>query len=131
MLRRFAPNRLATDARREAWQLAGIVREMPYQVHDLLEELRDGQMEAGFKHKGLGDLLGKLDILINRLVLGSLSWVACSARPSWSRSPPGEFLGVTQPASLVSPERRRSGSGCSSGSCARGGSSARATVAPA
>ena len=52
MLRRFAPNRLATDARREAWQLAGIVREMPYQVHDLAEELRDGQMEAWVQAQG-------------------------------------------------------------------------------
>ena len=130
MLRRFAPNRLATDARREAWQLAGIVREMPYQVHDLLEELRDGQMEVGFKHKGLGDLLGKLDILINRLVppivvMGGL--LGSSILVAFAKAGP-EFLGVNIPASLASPERRRSGSGCSSGSCARGGSSARATV---
>ena len=57
------------DARREAWQLAGIVHEMPYQIHDVLEELRDGQMEVGIKLKSLDELLGRLDVLINRLVL--------------------------------------------------------------
>ena len=96
MLRRFAPNRLATDARREAWQLAGIVREMPYQVHDLPEELRDGQMEVGFKHKGLEDLLGKLDILINRLVLSIVvmgGLLGSSILVAFAKAGP-EFLGV-------------------------------------
>ena len=96
MLRRFAPKRLATDARREAWALAGIVREMPYQVHDVLEELRDGQMEVGIKHKGLEDLLGKLDVLINRLVLSIVvvgGLLGSSILVAFADAGP-EFLGV-------------------------------------
>ncbi len=34
-----------------------------------MEEIRDGQIEVGFVHKGLDDLLAKLDTLFNRLVV--------------------------------------------------------------
>ena len=30
--------------------------ELPYQVHDTLEQVRDGQIEIGFRHKGLDEL---------------------------------------------------------------------------
>jgi ubiquinone biosynthesis protein len=34
-----------------------------------MEEIRDGQIEVGFVHKGLDDLLAKLDTLFNRVVI--------------------------------------------------------------
>ena len=43
--------------------------DLPYQLHDTLEQVRDGQIEVGFVHKGLDDLLAKLDALFNRLVI--------------------------------------------------------------
>jgi ubiquinone biosynthesis protein len=43
--------------------------ELPYQIHDTLEQVRDGQIEVGFVHKGLDELLAKLDTLFNRLVI--------------------------------------------------------------
>ena len=43
--------------------------ELPYQIHETLEQVRDGQIEVGFVHKGLDDLLAKLDTLFNRLVI--------------------------------------------------------------
>ena len=43
--------------------------EFPYQVHDVMEELRDGQIEVGFVHKGLDEFMSKLDVLFNRLVI--------------------------------------------------------------
>jgi ubiquinone biosynthesis protein len=42
---------------------------MPYQVHDFLEEIRDGQIEVGFVHKGLDEFMRKLDVAFNRLVI--------------------------------------------------------------
>jgi ubiquinone biosynthesis protein len=45
---------------------------VPYQVHDVLEELRDGQMEVGFVHKGLDDVIAKLDVVFNRLVVAMI-----------------------------------------------------------
>jgi ubiquinone biosynthesis protein len=69
MLGRFTPQRLAASARRESFRLAQVALELPYQVHDVLEEMRDGQLEVGFVHKGLDDVLHKLDVAFNRLVI--------------------------------------------------------------
>src|SRR4051794_13739796 len=69
MLERYTPQRVAKRARREAFELAHIARELPYQLHDTLEQVRDGQIEVGFVHKGLDDLMAKLDVLFNRLVV--------------------------------------------------------------
>ena len=38
---------------------AQIVAEAPLQFHDFMEEIRDGQIEVGFVHKGLDDFLDK------------------------------------------------------------------------
>jgi ubiquinone biosynthesis protein len=69
MLHRYTPRRMLTRARKEARALAQIVRETPYQVHDILESLRDGQIEVGFVHKGLDEFMHKLDVAFNRLVI--------------------------------------------------------------
>ena len=47
----------------------GIARDLPYQIHDLLEEMRDGQIEVGFVHKGLDEFMHKLDVAFNRLII--------------------------------------------------------------
>src|SRR5436309_1116732 len=69
MLERFTPERVLRRANREGWQLAHIARELPYQIHDTLEQVRDGQIEVGFVHKGLDEFMHKLDVLANRLVI--------------------------------------------------------------
>jgi len=69
MLERFTPRRIAARARRESWKLSLIAADLPHQIHDTLEQVRDGQIEVGFVHKGLDDLLAKLDTLFNRLVI--------------------------------------------------------------
>jgi ubiquinone biosynthesis protein len=67
MLGRYTPRRILSRARRESSSLARIGLEIPYQVHDVLEELRDGEVEIGFVHKGLDDVMAKLDVMFNRL----------------------------------------------------------------
>ena len=69
LLGRYTPARIASRARRETWNLARIASELPYQVHDTLEQVRDGQIEVGFVHKGLDEFMGKLDVAFNRLVI--------------------------------------------------------------
>ena len=69
MLERFTPRRVALRARREGWKLTQMAADLPYQIHDTLEQVRDGQIEVGFVHKGLDDFLAKLDMLFNRLVI--------------------------------------------------------------
>jgi ubiquinone biosynthesis protein len=66
---RFTPERIVSRARRESYDLARIALEAPYQIHDVLEELRDGQMEVGFVHKGLDEFMQKMQIAFNRLVV--------------------------------------------------------------
>src|SRR5207244_7392391 len=50
---RLTPQSLARQGRRELVKLGAIASEFPYQLHDVMEELRDGQIEVGFVHKGL------------------------------------------------------------------------------
>jgi ubiquinone biosynthesis protein len=69
MVGRFTPDRIASRARRESVNLARIAMDAPYQVHDILEELRDGQMEVGFVHKGLDEFMQRLSVAFNRLVV--------------------------------------------------------------
>lgn len=66
---RFTPDRVAALARKEAFGLARVLREAPYQVHDFLEQARDGQIEVGFVHKGLDEFMHRIDIVFNRLVI--------------------------------------------------------------
>ncbi len=70
MLGRYTPQRIMSRARKEGWALAQIVYDVPYQVHDFLEEIRDGQIEVGFVHKGLDEFMHKIDVAFNRLVMG-------------------------------------------------------------
>jgi ubiquinone biosynthesis protein len=69
MLERYTPRRMLTRARKEGIELARIARELPYQLHDILDEARDGQIEIGFVHKGLDEFMRKLDVAFNRLVI--------------------------------------------------------------
>jgi ubiquinone biosynthesis protein len=69
LIERFTPRRMASRARREGWKLTQMAAEFPYQVHETLEQVRDGQIEVGFVHKGLDEFMAKLDVLFNRLVI--------------------------------------------------------------
>ncbi|MDX6511894.1 MAG: ubiquinone biosynthesis protein [Gaiellaceae bacterium] len=69
MRERFTPRRIATQARRESLRLAQVVTELPYQVHDTLEQIRDGQIEVGFVHKGIDDFMRQVTVAFNRLVI--------------------------------------------------------------
>ena len=41
-------------------ELGVVAAEFPYQLHDVMEELRDGQIEVGFVHKGLDEFMARL-----------------------------------------------------------------------
>jgi ubiquinone biosynthesis protein len=69
LVQRFTPHRLLRDAQKEARSIAAILREAPYQWHDLMEQVREGQVEVGFVHKGLEDFLPRVEQGFNRLVI--------------------------------------------------------------
>jgi ubiquinone biosynthesis protein len=60
---------MMSRARRESIKLAQVFADYPYQVHDVLEEMRDGQFEIGFVHKGLDEFMHKIDVAFNRLII--------------------------------------------------------------
>ena len=67
MAERFSPRRVSLRLQKEARELAGIARELPYQIHDLLEEFRDGEFEVKLKNPGVDDLARHVDRGANRL----------------------------------------------------------------
>ena len=69
MIERFSPERMLSRAQKETGELARIAAALPHQVHDVLEEFRDGQIEVGFVHKGLDEFMHKVDVAFNRLVV--------------------------------------------------------------
>jgi ubiquinone biosynthesis protein len=72
LMERFGPRRMAARARKESVRLGQVALEIPYQLHDTLEQVRDGQIEVGFVHKGLDDLLNRMDVVFNRLVVAMI-----------------------------------------------------------
>jgi ubiquinone biosynthesis protein len=69
MLERFTPQRIARRAQRDAFRYAQVFAEAPFQWHDFMEQMRDGQIEVGFVHKGLDDFLEQTQRVFNRLVV--------------------------------------------------------------
>jgi ubiquinone biosynthesis protein len=69
MIGRYSPQRMMSRARRESIKLASVFAEYPHQLHDVLEQMRDGQIEVGFVHKGLDEFMHKIDVAFNRLII--------------------------------------------------------------
>jgi ubiquinone biosynthesis protein len=67
------PRRLPTRIQRYASEYAQIVSEYPLQLHDLLEELRAGELEVKYRHTGLENVIHRLDVITNRLVAALVS----------------------------------------------------------
>ncbi len=69
MLDRFTPQRIAARTKQELRGFGRIALEAPHQVSEMLEALRDGEVEIGFRSDALEKLLGRLDPVVNRLVV--------------------------------------------------------------
>jgi ubiquinone biosynthesis protein len=69
MLGRYTPRRMLSRASRETRKLAQVLVDAPHVTSDILHDLREGQLEIGFVHKGLDEFGQKLSIAFNRLVI--------------------------------------------------------------
>ena len=74
---RFSPRRMSLRAQAEVRELAGVARELPYQVRDVMELTRKGELEVQIRNPGFDDLSYHIDHAANRLavaliVLGGL-----------------------------------------------------------
>jgi ubiquinone biosynthesis protein len=89
--RRYSPRHVLERSREELESYGGLLMELPYQVHDTLEQLRDGEVEVGFRHQGLDDLVRQFDVVANRLVIAIVmaatligsSLIGISAQGGW------------------------------------------------
>jgi len=89
--RRYSPKHVLNRSLEEVEAVGGLLRELPYQVHDTLEQLRDGEVEVKFHHQGLDDLIAQADIVFNRLVISVVmaalligsSLIGISAHGGW------------------------------------------------
>jgi ubiquinone biosynthesis protein len=73
MIERFTPQRVLARGQAEARTYAKMMIELPHQLHDTLEQVRDGQIEVGFRHEGLDSLSHRLDLVFNRLVIAIIA----------------------------------------------------------
>jgi ubiquinone biosynthesis protein len=73
MLERFTPRRVATRTQLELRNYARMALELPYQLHDVLDEFRDGEIEIQFRHRGLDELARRIDLVFNRLVIAVIA----------------------------------------------------------
>ncbi len=69
MYRRYAPGTLAARGGERLRDYAGILMEYPYQVHDVLEQLRQGEVKLNFVHRNLEEVMRRLMVMANRLVV--------------------------------------------------------------
>jgi ubiquinone biosynthesis protein len=67
MIERFTPQRVVRRTAQETRNYVRMMLELPYQVHDTLEQARDGQIEVGFRHEGLEQLIHRMDLVFNRI----------------------------------------------------------------
>jgi len=66
---RFHPKLLAKQARSEALALGSIARDVPYQMHDILERLRDGTFQVRIENPGIDQLDEIIQQATNRLAV--------------------------------------------------------------
>lgn len=67
MADRFHPRALSHQLRTEAVGLASVARDMPYQVSDVLERLREGTLQVKIENPGIDQIDDHLDQASNRM----------------------------------------------------------------
>jgi ubiquinone biosynthesis protein len=73
VLRQYAPGRLLPRLGWSALDLASLSWELPQHLRRVVGELERGGLEIGMRPEGMEPLLGRLERLVNRLVLGVLA----------------------------------------------------------
>ena len=93
---RLSPRRLAKDTYLAATELSLLLRDLPSEIRDIIEQIKVGQFKIEFEHKGLEPSLRKGDQISNRiafaivlasLVIGSSLIVLSGIPPKWNEIP--------------------------------------------
>jgi len=93
---RLSPRKLAKDAYLATTEFSLLLRDLPSEIRDIIEQIKVGQLKIEFEHKGLEPLLRKGDQISNRiafaivlasLVIGSSLIVLSGMPPKWNGIP--------------------------------------------
>lgn len=99
---RLSPRKLAKDSYLAAAEFSLLLRDLPSEIRDIIEQIKVGQLKIEFEHKGLEPLLRKGDQISNRiafaivlasLVIGSSLIVLAGMPPKWKGIPIIGILG--------------------------------------
>lgn len=72
--RRLAdPRRITARLQRRGLEYAQLLSDYPVLLHDLLEEMKAGELEIRYRHTGLEDITHRIDLVMNRLVVALVS----------------------------------------------------------
>jgi ubiquinone biosynthesis protein len=66
---RFHPRAISQQLRTEVVGLAGVARDMPYQLSDVLERLRDGTFQVHIENPGIDQIDDHIDKATNRIAV--------------------------------------------------------------
>ena len=95
---RLKPEAVLEATRERAFEYVGYVEDYPEQIRLVLQELADGEIEVQLEHGGLDELLGKVDVLANRVVFavvtGALLLGSCMLGALNKGGPGVPYLGV-------------------------------------
>lgn len=67
--RRYAPESIAARGGREIQNFVSLLREVPAQLHDSLDQVTSGDLKINFVHRNLEEPMRRFTILTNRLVV--------------------------------------------------------------
>jgi ubiquinone biosynthesis protein len=70
---RYRPDRLAARARSDIQRFTETILEYPFQVSDLLNEFRDGEVKITINLENFNDLIAKAQAAVNRVALAVLA----------------------------------------------------------
>jgi ubiquinone biosynthesis protein len=97
VLRRYRPDTMLEGLVKSMINYREAARDLPAEVHNLLEMARAGDLRLKFVHAGLEDLTHKLDLVANRVVVAVIVAalaVASALMAAFIQSGP-QFLGVS------------------------------------
>jgi ubiquinone biosynthesis protein len=73
MVSRFHPEQVVERVRTDVGHYAEVLHEFPFQLHDLLDELRDGELKIAIQQEGFTESTERALGATNRVVMGLLS----------------------------------------------------------
>ncbi len=71
--RRFWPGEVRSRTTRSAAAYMDVLRDYPFQLHSIFEEMKDGELAVRFVHEGLDAFIHRIDVMTNRVVVAMIA----------------------------------------------------------